>query len=193
MYSKIYLNEVIQIANQIDPFEVENLTNELVDLRKRKGRLFIIGVGGSAGNTSHAVNDFRKLCGIEAYSPTDNVSELSARINDDGWDTSFSNWMISSNIKKKDALLVFSVGGGDIKKNISVNIVNACKTAKNEGMKIFGIVGPNGGFTFEIGNNVIKVPLVNETRITPHSESFQGVLWHCLVSDPRLQINKTKW
>ena len=193
MHSKIYLHEVSQIANQIDPLEIENLTNELVELRKRKGRLFIIGVGGSAGNSSHAVNDFRKLCGIEAYSPTDNVSELSARINDEGWDTSFCNWLISSNIENNDALLVFSVGGGSIEKNVSVNIVNACKLAKKHSMKIFGIVGPNGGFTFDIGDNVIKVPVIDKSRITPHSEAFQGVIWHCLVSDPRLQINQTKW
>jgi D-sedoheptulose 7-phosphate isomerase len=193
MHTNQYMKEVSQIIEKLDLSIIDNLTNELLKVRTSNGRLFILGVGGSAGNASHAVNDFRKLCGIETYTPTDNISELSARINDEGWDTSFSNWLKASNIKKNDALLVFSVGGGDIEKNVSVNIVNACKTAKSKDMKVFGIVGPNGGFTFEVGDCVVKVPLVNHDRITPHSEAFQSIIWHCLVSNPLLQINNTKW
>jgi D-sedoheptulose 7-phosphate isomerase len=172
---------------------MESLAKELTSLRDRKGRLFVLGVGGSAGNASHAVNDFRKLCGIEAYAPTDNVSELTARTNDEGWDTIFSEWLKVSNLNENDALLVFSVGGGNLEKNVSPGIVTALKYAKNVKSKIFGIVGRDGGFTNEVGDCVIVIPTVNKVHITPHTEAFHGIVWHSLVSNPILQIKSTKW
>lgn len=193
MHTQIFFNEVTQIAQQIDIDAIEKLAHELSDLRERNGRLFILGVGGSAGNCSHAVNDFRKLCGIEAYAPVDNVSELTARTNDEGWDTIFSGWLKVSKANANDAVLVFSVGGGNLEKNVSPNIVQGLKLAKERGMKIFGVVGRDGGYTKQVGDCVIVVPTVDANRVTPHAEAFQGVVWHCLVSHPVLQQMATKW
>ena len=169
------------------------MAQELVTLRARGGRLFILGVGGSAGNCSHAVNDFRKLCGIEAYAPVDNVSELTARTNDEGWETIFSGWLKVSRVTAKDAVLVFSVGGGNMEKNVSPNIVAGVKFAKEQGLRVLGVVGRDGGYTKQVGDCVVVVPTVEATRITPHAEAFQAVVWHCLVSHPALQQLPTKW
>ncbi|MDA7734177.1 SIS domain-containing protein [Candidatus Pelagibacter sp.] len=188
-----FFNEVKSIAEKINKNEILKLAKSISDVRKKKGRLFFLGVGGSAGNCSHAVNDFRKLCNIESYSPTDNVSELTARINDDGWDSSFSEWLKVSNLKKEDALFIMSVGGGNLKKKVSVNLVNAIRYAKKKKSKVFGIVGKNNGYTRTNANVSVLVPNVNNKLITPHSEAFQAVIWHCLVSHPLLQIRKTKW
>ena len=192
-HAATFFDEVRKIAADISPNLVESLCDELVRLRERNGRLFILGVGGSAGNCSHAVNDFRKLCGIEAYAPTDNVSELTARANDEGWHTIFSEWLKVSRAKSDDAILVFSVGGGDLVKNVSPNIVAAVKEAKARGMKVLGIVGRDGGYTKQAGDVVVVVPTVEPSRVTPHAEAFQAVIWHCLVSHPKLQKNATKW
>jgi len=188
-----FFAEVGQIAASLDHAAIEQLANELAALRTREGRLFFIGVGGSAGNCGHAVNDFRKLCGIEAYAPTDNVSELTARTNDEGWHTVFSEWLKVSRANAKDAVFVFSVGGGNLEKNVSPNIVAGLKEAKARGLKVFGVVGRDGGYTKEVGDQVIVIPTVADDRITPHSEAFQGVVWHCLVSHPVLQQMATKW
>ena len=188
-----YLAELCEIARLLSPDAIEALAVELVQLRDRGGRLFIVGVGGSAGNSGHAVNDFRKLCGIEAYAPTDNVSELSARTNDEGWHTVFSEWLKVSRVNAKDALLVLSVGGGAVQRNVSPNIVAAVDEAKAHGARVLGIVGRDGGYTKQAGDVVVVVPTVEETRITPHAEAFQAVIWHCLVSHPSLQRNATKW
>ena len=193
MHTNQFFAEVIEITNQIDKSIIESLAIELKALRDRSGRLFILGVGGSAANSSHAVNDFRKLCGIEAYSPVDNVAELTARTNDEGWDSVFSEWLKISKANKNDAILVFSVGGGNLEKNVSPNIVSALKLAKERGLKVFGIVGRDGGYTKEVGDYVIVVPTINSSHITPHTEAFQAVIWHCLVSHPILQITSTKW
>ena len=193
MHAKIFFNEVIKVAEQIDIELIEKLAHELKDLRDRGGRLFFLGVGGSAGNCSHAVNDFRKLCGIEAYAPVDNVSELTARTNDEGWETVFAGWLKVSNAKANDAVFVLSVGGGNLERNVSPNIVMALKLAKERGLKIFGVVGRDGGYTKQVGDCVIVVPTVDESRVTPHAEAFQGVVWHCLVSNPVLQQMATKW
>ena len=193
MHANTFFKEVVEIAQQIDLDAIETLAHELKDLRDRNGRLFILGVGGSAGNCSHAVNDFRKLCGIEAYAPVDNVSELTARTNDEGWDTIFSGWLKVSKANKNDAVLVFSVGGGSLEKNVSPNIVEGLKLAKERGLKIFGVVGRDGGYTKQVGDCVIVVPTVDAGRVTPHAEAFQGVVWHCLVSHPVLQQMATKW
>lgn len=192
-HTRTYFDEVARIAQTIDIALIEALAEELSSLRDRGGRLFLLGVGGSAGNCGHAVNDFRKLCGIEAYTPTDNVSELTARTNDEGWDTAFSGWLKVSRAGEKDAVLVFSVGGGNLEKNVSANIVYALREAKQRGMKIYGIVGRDGGYTKQIGDCVVVVPTVAASRVTPHSEAFQAVVWHCLVSHPRLQQLATKW
>lgn len=193
MHAKIFFNEVIKVAEQIDIELIEKLACELKDLRDRGGRLFFLGVGGSAGNCSHAVNDFRKLCGIEAYAPVDNVSELTARTNDEGWETVFAGWLKVSNAKANDAVFVLSVGGGNLERNVSPNIVMALKLAKERGLKIFGVVGRDGGYTKQVGDCVVIVPTVDENRVTPHAEAFQGVVWHCLVSNPVLQQMSTKW
>ncbi len=192
-YIQMYLSEVSQIASQISPSEVGRFVAALRNLRTACGRLFILGVGGSAGNASHAVNDFRKIAGIESYAPTDNVSELSARVNDDGWDTSFVNWLRGSHLKKEDGVLVFSVGGGNLEKNISPNIVYALQFAQEIGAHIFGIVGRDGGYTAKVAEVCLVVPVVNPNTTTPHTESFQGVLWHLLVSHPDLKQNEMKW
>ena len=188
-----FFNDVKSIAEKIDKDEIQKLAQNINDVRKKKGRLFFLGVGGSAGNCSHAVNDFRKLCNLESYSPTDNVSELTARINDEGWDSSFSEWLKVSNLKKNDALFIMSVGGGNLKKKVSVNLVNAIKYAKIKKSKVFGIVGKKSGYTRTHANVSVLVPNVNDKLITPHSEAFQAVIWHCLVSHPLLQLRKTKW
>jgi D-sedoheptulose 7-phosphate isomerase len=193
MHSETFFDEVAKIAQSIDPAGVENLAKELAALRQRGGRLFFLGVGGSAANCSHAVNDFRKLCGIEAYTPVDNVSELTARTNDEGWDTVFAAWLRTSRANKNDAVFVFSVGGGNVEKNVSVNIVAGLKEAKQRSMKIFGVVGRDGGYTKQVGDCVVVVPTVEASRITPHTEAFQAVVWHCLVSHPALQQTSTKW
>lgn len=192
-HAATFFGEAIEIAKRIDTAKVEALCDQLAELRARNGRLFILGVGGSAGNCSHAVNDFRKLCGIEAYAPTDNVSELTARTNDEGWATVFSEWLKVSRANEKDAILIFSVGGGNLEKNVSPNLVAAIQEAKARGLKVFGIVGRDGGYTKQAGDVVVVVPTVEESRVTPHAEAFQGVVWHCLVSHPKLQKNATKW
>ena len=193
MHSETFLDEVVKIAQSIDAAGVENLAKELAALRQRGGRLFFLGVGGSAANCSHAVNDFRKLCGIEAYTPVDNVSELTARTNDEGWDTVFAAWLKTSRANKNDAVFVFSVGGGNVEKNVSANIVAGLKEAKQRSMKIFGVVGRDGGYTKQVGDCVVVVPTVDASRVTPHTEAFQAVVWHCLVSHPALQQTSTKW
>lgn len=188
-----YFAEVAEIAGSIDLLGIERLAADLAELRERGGRLFILGVGGSAANCSHAVNDFRKLCGIEAYAPTDNVSELTARTNDEGWETVFAAWLRTSKAKENDAIFVLSVGGGNLEKNVSPNLVHAIDEAKKRGLKIFGVVGRDGGYVKQIGNAVILIPTVNASRVTPHAEAFQAVVWHCLVSHPLLQQMATKW
>jgi len=172
---------------------IERIAEGLAELRARNGRLFLLGVGGSAGNCSHAVNDFRKLCGIDAYTPVDNVSELTARTNDEGWETVFVAWLKVSRANHHDAIFVFSVGGGDAAKNISVNLVRALDEAKRRGLKIYGVVGRQGGYTKQVGDVVVVVPTVNSAHVTPHTEAFHAVVWHCLVSHPKLQVTGTKW
>lgn len=193
MHVQTYFQEVAKLAQQIDTAGIEKLALELAALRERGGRLFFLGVGGSAGNCGHAVNDFRKLCGIEAYAPTDNVSELTARTNDEGWDTVFAAWLRTSRAGDKDAVFVFSVGGGNLEKNVSPNIVAGLKEAKKRGSKVFGVVGRDGGYTKRVGDCVILIPTVEASRVTPHTEAFQAVVWHCLVSHPALQQIATKW
>ncbi len=188
-----YFREVEQIAREIDHAAIEQLANELRALRDRGGRLFFLGVGGSAGNCSHAVNDFRKLCSIEAYAPTDNVSELTARTNDEGWETVFAEWLGVSRANESDAVFVFSVGGGSRERQVSMNIVRGIEQAKARNLKVFGIVGRSDGYACEAGDCVIVIPPVSADRVTPHSEAFQSVVWHCLVSHPTLQTNTTKW
>lgn len=180
-------------CEQIDEPLIESLVAELVALRGRGGRLFFIGVGGSAANCSHAVNDFRKLCGIEAYTPVDNVSELTARANDEGWDTIFSSWLESSRLCSSDAIFIFSVGGGDIRRNVSTNIAKAIDFAQKNGAKVFGVVGKETGYTAKMADIVIIIPQTNAAWVTPLSEAFQAVVWHCLVSHPALQVRETMW
>ncbi|MDB4852913.1 SIS domain-containing protein [Alphaproteobacteria bacterium] len=188
-----YFAEVKSIADKIDIEKVNSIAHELAALRKNGGRLFFLGVGGSAANAGHAVNDFRKLCGIESYAPTDNVSELTARTNDEGWETVFAEWLKVSQLNQKDALFVLSVGGGNEEKNISANLISSIQLAKERSASIYGIVGKADGFTNQQADICVHVPLVNEKLVTPHSEAFQAVVWHCLVSHPSLQINQTKW
>jgi D-sedoheptulose 7-phosphate isomerase len=188
-----FFAEIQRIAAEIDVPAISRLVQELRQLRERGGRLFLLGVGGSAGNCSHAVNDFRKLCGIEAYTPVDNVSELTARTNDEGWDTVFAGWLEVSRLGDRDALLILSVGGGDAERNISVNLVRAIDLAKQRGAKVFGIVGRDSGYTARKADIVVVIPPVNPERVTPLSEGMQAVVWHCLVSHPDLQYRKTKW
>jgi D-sedoheptulose 7-phosphate isomerase len=192
-YSQQYLEEVRQIAAAIDAQQLEKMADLLVAIRARNGRLFILGVGGSAGNASHAVNDFRKITGMECYTPTDNVSELTARTNDEGWPTVFVEWLRVSKLKAEDGLLIFSVGGGDLERNISPNLVLALQLAKDRGATILGIVGRNGGYTAKVADVAIIVPTVNPESVTPHAESFQSVLWHSLVMHPKLKTQPTKW
>jgi D-sedoheptulose 7-phosphate isomerase len=192
-YTEAYYEEVAAVARGIDQAAVDSMVDLLVDLRSRGGRLFILGVGGGAGHASHAVNDFRKICGIEAYTPTDNVSELTARINDDGWSTAFANWLRGSRIDVDDMVLVFSVGGGNAKKNISANIVEALKLAISVGARVIGVVGRDGGYTREVADACVVVPTVNPATVTPHTEAFQAVVWHGIVSHPKLLANEMKW
>lgn len=192
-YSQQYLQEVKEIINKIDSHSIEQIAQLLSQLREAGGRLFILGVGGSAASASHAVNDFRKITGIEAYTPTDNVAELTARTNDEGWNSVFHSWLEGSHLKKTDTILVFSVGGGNIKKNISANLVYALQYAKEIGAKVIGIVGRDGGFTAKIADAYVIIPTVNQESITPHTEAFHSVISHLLVSHPLLKINPTKW
>ncbi len=188
-----YFKQVETIVGQIDKQQIAALVEALVELRKGGGRLFVLGVGGSAGNASHAVNDFRKLCALEAYAPTDNVSELSARINDEGWDGALAAWLKVSRLSSKDALLILSVGGGNRQNNVSVSLIQAADLARERKAKVFGIVGRDGGHTKEVGDVVVVIPPVSDKHVTPHSEAFQAVVWHCLVSHPSLQMEPTKW
>jgi len=192
-HTQTYLEQVQQIAAGLDHELIEKLAQELADLRERGGRLFLLGVGGSAANCSHAVNDFRKLAAIEAYTPCDNVAELTARTNDEGWPTVFEAWLRTSRASAKDAVLVFSVGGGDAERNVSPNLVRALDEAKRRGTRILGIVGRDGGYTRKVGDVVVVVPTVEARSVTPHAESFQAVIWHCLVSHPRVMQQANKW
>jgi len=193
VYSNEYLAEVKLIVDRIDPKIIEGMVDLIVDIRKREGRLFFLGVGGGAGNASHAVNDFRKIAGIESYSPCDNVSELTARTNDDGWEKVFIEWLKGCKLNKNDGVFVFSVGGGNVEKNISANIVRALEYAKVVGAKILGIVGRDGGYTAQIADACVIVPTVNPNTVTPHTESFQGVIWHLIVSHPKMRVSEMKW
>lgn len=188
-----YFSIIEKTAKLIDIEILDELINNLYEIREKNGRLFFLGVGGSAANASHAVNDFRKLCGIECYSSTDNVSELTARINDDGWDSAFVKWLEVSKLNYNDAIFILSVGGGNLEKNVSVNLVNAIKYAKDLSAKVLGIVGRDGGFAKKNGDCVLLIPNLDERLVTPIAESYQGIIWHSIVSDPKLQINQTKW
>jgi D-sedoheptulose 7-phosphate isomerase len=192
-FAKDFLAEVQQVVAQLNVEAIEKCADELGKVRERGGRLFILGVGGSAANASHAVNDLRKICGFEAYAPTDNVSELTARINDDGWATTFTEWLKGSRIQAKDGLLIFSVGGGNLEKNVSPNLVSAIQLAKKAGAAVVGIVGRDGGYTAKEATACVIVPTVNPAYVTPHSEAFQAVVWHLLVSHPKLKVGQTKW
>ena len=192
-YSLQHLRETADIVAKLDAAACERCVEELAAVRTRGGRLFILGVGGSAANASHAVNDFRKIAGFECYAPTDNVSELTARTNDEGWASVFVEWLRGSRLNRNDGLLVFSVGGGDMEKNVSPNLVTALQLAKEVGASIVGIVGKDGGFTAKVANACVIVPTVNATNVTPHSEAFQAVIWHLFVSHPTLKRNQTKW
>lgn len=192
-FSKNYLNECIEICNKIDAQEIEKMASLIKSIRDNDGRIFFLGVGGGAGHAGHAVNDFRKICSIECYAPTDNVSELTARVNDDGWDTSYVNWLKGSKLCEKDLLFVFSVGGGNLEKNISVNILKSLQLGVERSSKICGVVGRDGGYTAQVADACIVVPTVNEANITPHAEAFQAVVWHLLVAHPMLLANEMKW
>ncbi len=192
-FYKDFFNGAAEIAKQIDVEALERLTSQIKIIKNKKGRIFFLGVGGSAGNCSHAVNDFRKLCNIECYTPLDNVSELTARINDEGWESSLKKWLEISKLNSKDGIFIFSVGGGDKKRNISINLIEAANYAIKKKAKVFGIIGRKKGYIKKIGNNVIVVPEIKSSLITPYSEAFQAVVWHALVSHPKLQSAKTKW
>jgi D-sedoheptulose 7-phosphate isomerase len=192
-FTQKYIAESIDILGKLDAASIEAMATGLASVRDGGGRLFILGVGGSAGHAGHAVNDFRKLCGFEAYAPTDNVSELTARVNDEGWDTCFSEWLKGSRLRAGDGVLVFSVGGGNREKNVSVNLVRSLELAREVKAKVFGIVGRDGGYTKQVADACVLVPTVASERITPHTEGFAAVVWHLLVSHPALQRNATKW
>lgn len=192
-FIKAYLSETIQIVEQLDANAIERMVSILAETRAAGGRLFILGVGGSAANASHAVNDFRKIVGLEAYAPTDNVSELTARTNDEGWASVFEAWLRTSRVRPADTLLVFSVGGGNLEKNVSANLVGAVQYAKQTGARVLGIVGRDGGYTARAADACVIIPTVNATHTTPHSEAFQAVVWHLLVSHPALKQAETKW
>jgi len=192
-YAAQHLKEVTEIIQKIDIESIEKVADLLAKVKSDQGRIFFLGVGGSAGNCSHAVNDFRKIVEIESYAPTDNVSELTARTNDDGWPTIFEPWLKLSKLSSKDVVFIFSVGGGNLEKNISPNLVNALKLAKTVGAKITGVVGRDGGYTAQVADACVIIPTVNPETITPHSEAFQAVVWHLLVSHPKLKENQTKW
>jgi D-sedoheptulose 7-phosphate isomerase len=192
-YTTTYLDEAVEIIRRLDRAQIDAMTRIIVGVRAAGGRLFFLGVGGSAGNCSHAVNDFRKIAGVEAYAPTDNVSELTARINDDGWDTSFANWLLGSRIGPQDGIFVFSVGGGNLEKNVSPNLVRALELAKKVGAKIVGVVGRDGGFTAQVADACVVIPVINPGTITPHTEAFHAVVWHLIVTHPDLKANEMKW
>ena len=192
-YAEQHLKEAVEIIQRMDVSVIEKVADLLATVKAEGGRVFFLGVGGSAGNCSHAVNDFRKIVGIESYAPTDNVSELTARTNDEGWPSVFVEWLKVSKLQPKDALFVFSVGGGNLEKNISPNLVEAIKWAKSVGAKLAGVVGRDGGYTAQAADACVIVPTVNPDTITPHSEAFQAVVWHLLVSHPKLKANQTKW
>lgn len=192
-YAQQHLNEALEIIKKIDVAAIEKMADLLATVKSEGGRIFFLGVGGSAGNCSHAVNDFRKIVEIESYAPTDNVSELTARTNDDGWASVFAGWLKISKLTKKDAVFILSVGGGNLEKNISPNLVEALKYAKSVGAKVAGVVGRDGGYTAQVADACVIVPTVNADNITPHSEAFQAVIWHLLVSHPKLKANQTKW
>jgi D-sedoheptulose 7-phosphate isomerase len=192
-YSAQHMKEAVEIIQKMDVAAIEKVADLLATVKADSGRIFFLGVGGSAGNCSHAVNDFRKIVGIESYAPTDNVSELTARTNDEGWASVFVEWLKVSKLQAKDALFIFSVGGGNLEKNISPNLVEAIKLAKSIGAKVTGVVGRDGGYTAQAADACVIVPTVNPETITPHSEAFQAVVWHLLVSHPKLKVNQTKW
>lgn len=192
-YTEKHLAEASQIISQLDVAAIEKVVEQLVNLRQRAGRLFFLGVGGSAANCSHAVNDFRKIAGIEAYAPTDNVSELTARTNDEGWASVFIEWLKVSHLTDRDLLFIFSVGGGNAEKNVSPNLVSALQYAKQIGASVVGVVGRDGGFTAQVADACVIIPIVNPETVTPHSEAFQAVVWHLLVSHPALKAVSTKW
>ena len=192
-YALQHLKEASEIIQKIDVAAIEKMADLLATVKTEGGRIFFLGVGGSAGNCSHAVNDFRKIVGIECYAPTDNVSELTARTNDDGWPSVFVEWLKVSKLIAKDALFIFSVGGGNLEKNISPNLVEAIKLAKTVGAKVTGVVGRDGGYTAQAADACVIIPTVNPDTITPHSEAFQAVVWHLLVSHPKLKVNQIKW
>lgn len=192
-YAHQHMREAVEIINRIDVGAIEKMADLLAEVKQQNGRIFFLGVGGSAGNCSHAVNDFRKIVGIESYAPTDNVSELTARTNDEGWATIFVGWLKTSRLRKEDCVFIFSVGGGNLEKNISPNLVEALKYAKTVGAKITGVVGRDGGYTARVADCCVIVPTVNADTVTPHSEAFQAVIWHLLVSHPKLKANQTKW
>ena len=193
LFAEKFLAEAAEIAARLDRSSLEKAAKMIGELRSTGGRLFILGVGGSAANASHAVNDFRKIAGIEAYAPTDNVSELTARTNDEGWATVFEGWLKTSKLQARDAVLVFSVGGGDVERNVSPNLVAALKLAKAVGAKIIGVVGRDGGYTAKVADVCVLIPVVNPVHVTPHSEAFQAVVWHLLVSHPAVKMEQTKW
>lgn len=192
-YTRGYLDEAVRIIGGLDRAAIDRMVSLLAEVRDGGGRLFILGVGGGAGHASHAVNDFRKIAGIESYTPTDNVSELTARINDEGWDHSFRRWLEVSRLGARDAVLVFSVGGGNAEKKVSMNIVEALKLARDVGARVLGVVGRDGGYTAEVGDAVVIVPTVNDATITPHTEAFQAVVWHLVVSHPGLKRHEMAW
>src|SRR5579862_1151908 len=192
-YTKQYIDEATEILRRLDAAQIDAMLEMIVDLRRRGGRLFFLGVGGSAGNASHAVNDFRKIAGIESYAPTDNVSELTARVNDDGWDTAFANWLKISRLSGNDMVFVLSVGGGDLERNISPNLVRALEYSKQVGAKILGVVGRDGGYTARVADACVIVPTISAETVTPHAEAFQAVIWHLLVSHPELRAAAMKW
>ena len=192
-YTTEYLAEAAQILGRLDRQSIDRIVELLVRVREREGRLFVLGVGGSAANASHAVNDFRKIAQIEAYAPTDNVSELTARVNDDGWETVFAEWLRGSRLGARDMVLVFSVGGGDVERNVSVNLVRALDYARSVGATICGIVGRTGGYTAQIADACVVVPTINAATVTPHAEAFQAVIWHLIVSHPAVRVAEMKW
>ena len=192
-FAQEYLSEAMQVIERLDRGQIEKMADLLAETRTRGGRLFILGVGGSAANASHAVNDFRKICGFEAYAPTDNVAELTARTNDDGWASVFAEWLKGSQLRSSDLVLVLSVGGGNLEKNVSPNLVKALQLAKERGARIIGVVGRDGGYTAQVADACAVIPTVNGAHVTPHTEAFQAVVWHLLVSHPKLKTAQTKW
>ena len=192
-YISAFLEDASTIIKKIDHTQVKKMMQILQDIRKNNGRLFILGVGGGAGHASHAVNDFRKIAGIESYAPTDNVSELTARVNDDGWETVFESWLKGSRLTAKDCIFVFSVGGGNAEKNVSVNLVNALRFAKETGAKVIGVVGRDGGYTAKVADACVIIPTINEKTVTPQTEAFQAVIWHLIVTSPAMQKFEMKW